>query len=113
MNQEIIIPLFDNTSNVIINIWDKSNQQRLIMLHSKYFSEQFGLNTTGVSLERNEYAMILRMTSTKDDTHQSLYLEPAKFNELQLFFKKAGFPMDLSIDIQEIKSDDIQSTGRL
>lgn len=115
--RDIEIPLKDNSSNVVITILDEPMEQKLIMLHSKYFSEQFGLNTTGITLELNinqelkKSLMILRMTSTRDDTHQSLYLEPEKFNELQLFFRKSGFPMNLSINMQEIESDDIQSTG--
>ena len=109
MVKEIEIPLKDKSSNVIITIWDEPEKQYLIMLHSLYFSEQFGLDTTGVSLELNESTMILRMTSTKDVAHQSLYLHPARFNELQLFFKKAGFPMNLNLIIQELENNGVQS----
>ena len=93
MSEQIKIPLLDDDSNVTITIVNEPKQQKLIMLHCNYFSEQFGLDTTGVHLELHKDIMILRMTSTNSEVHQSLYLDPEKCNELELFFKEAGFPM--------------------
>lgn len=95
MIEIIEVSLIDNSSNVIITILDEPSKQNLMIVHGKYFSQQFRVNDIDVKIRIHEKVMTLEIMGVDFDAHQSLFLAPEKFVELQLFFKEAGFPMPL------------------
>jgi hypothetical protein len=68
-------------------------EDRLLMLHTDFMSEQFPMNNIGINVSPRPESTKLEIMHNDTETHQSLYFTKDSEESLMRFFILHGFPM--------------------